>query len=58
MMLERDRKPEGLRMCRAAWLFGVTVREYRELESGERVPDFTTWERLCDLYGLPRGSSL
>ena len=46
-MLERGRKREGLRVCRAAWLFGVTVREYRELEGGERNPDFATWRRLC-----------
>jgi hypothetical protein len=25
----------GLRECRAAWLLGLTVREYRELEAGE-----------------------
>ncbi len=36
-MLERDRKPEGLRVCRAAWLFGVTLREYREIEAGDRL---------------------
>jgi hypothetical protein len=27
----------GLRVCRAAWLFAVTVREYRELEAGEHL---------------------
>jgi hypothetical protein len=31
-MLERSRKREGLRVCRAAWLVGIGVREYRELE--------------------------
>jgi hypothetical protein len=31
-MMERDREREGLRVCRAAWLIGVTVREYREIE--------------------------
>jgi hypothetical protein len=25
----------GLRKCRAAWLLGLTVREYRGLEAGE-----------------------
>jgi hypothetical protein len=33
-MLERGRKREGLRVCRAAWLFGMTVRECRELVAG------------------------
>jgi hypothetical protein len=53
-MMERDRKREGLRVCRAAWLLGVNVREYRELEAGERFPDSVTWERICKLYGWPR----
>ena len=30
-MMQRDRKREGLRVCRAAWLIGVSVREYREI---------------------------
>jgi hypothetical protein len=38
-MMQRDRKREGLRVCREAWLVGVTVREYREMEAGNRVPD-------------------
>ena len=52
-MMERDRKREGLRVCRAAWLVGVSVREYRELEAGDRSPDSVTWERICKLYGWP-----
>jgi hypothetical protein len=32
--MERDRKREGLRVCRAAWLVGVTAREFREIEAG------------------------
>ncbi len=53
-MMERDRKREGLRVCRAAWLLGVTVREYREIEAGERFPDSGTYERICELYGWPQ----
>jgi hypothetical protein len=52
-MLERDRQREGLRVCRAAWLLGVSVREYRELEAGV----FSTWEvyeQICELSGWPR----
>ena len=41
-MLERNRKREGLRVSRAAWLLGVSVREYRELEAGTRSPTFET----------------
>jgi hypothetical protein len=36
-MMERDRKREGLRVCRAAWLIGVSVLEYREIEGGEPI---------------------
>ncbi len=54
VMLERDRKREGLRVCRAAWLLGVSVREYRELEAGTRWPTFDTFDRVCKLYGWPQ----
>ena len=47
-MMRRDRERLGLRECRAAWLLGLTVREYRVLEAGEdplldsRVRETTT----------------
>jgi hypothetical protein len=44
----------GLRICRAAWLIGVSVREYRELEAGERWPDAETWSRMVDVFEWPR----
>jgi hypothetical protein len=53
-MMQRDRNRECLRVCRAAWLVGVTVREYREMEAGDRDPDSDVWNRLCELYGWPR----
>ena len=53
-MMQRDRKREGLRVCRAAWLVGVTVREYREMEAGDRVPSVDVYERLSELYGWPQ----
>jgi hypothetical protein len=48
-MMERGRKREGLRVCRAAWLLSISVREYRELEAGKRLPAFETWDRICKL---------
>jgi hypothetical protein len=54
-MLKRDRERLRLREARAAWLAGVSVREYRELEApGERWPTFETWDRICKLYGWPQ----
>ena len=45
-MMQRARKREGLRVCRAAWLVGISVREYREIEAGDRVPSPGTYERI------------
>ena len=53
-MMQRDRKRESLRICRAAWLVGVSVREYRELEAGTRWPTYEIWDRICKLYGWPQ----
>ena len=53
-MMERERKREGLRVCRAAWLIGVSVREYREMEAGDRTPNPNTYERISELYGWPQ----
>ena len=53
-MLRRDRERRGMRECQAAWRFGVTVREYRELEARGAFPDFDTWHRICKLHGWPQ----
>jgi len=58
-MMQDDRKREGLRVCRAAWLIGISVRGYREIEAGERLPTFETWNRISKLDGwqYPWGSA-
>jgi transcriptional regulator with XRE-family HTH domain len=53
-MMQRARKREGLRVCRAAWLVGISVREYREIEAGDRTPSLRTYERIFELYGWPQ----
>jgi hypothetical protein len=53
-MMRRDRKREGLRVCRATWLVGVSVRAYREIEFGDRIPSQGTYERISELYGWPQ----
>jgi transcriptional regulator with XRE-family HTH domain len=50
-MLEQDRKRAGWSVKQAAWRLGVSIREYREIEAGERSPNFETWDRICKLYG-------
>jgi len=53
-MLRRDRERWGMRECQAAWRFGASLPEYRELEAGTRSPTFETWGRICKLYGWPQ----
>jgi hypothetical protein len=53
-MMQRARKREGLRVCRAAWLIGVSVREYREIEAGDRTPSLSTYEGISELYAWPQ----
>jgi DNA-binding XRE family transcriptional regulator len=52
-MMERDRKREGLRVRRVAWLIGVSVREYREIEAGDRTPSLDTYRRISELFRWP-----
>jgi hypothetical protein len=52
-MMQRDRQRLGLRECRAAWMLGLTVREYREIEAGDRAPDMKTFERMSEVFGWP-----
>jgi hypothetical protein len=53
-MMQRARKREGLRVCRAAWWVGISVREYREIEAGDRIPSPGTYERISELFGWPQ----
>ena len=53
-MPEDDRRRAGWSVGQAARRLGVSVREYRELEAGERWPDGETFNRICELYGWPQ----
>jgi ribosome-binding protein aMBF1 (putative translation factor) len=53
-MLEEDRRRAGWSVGQAAWRLGITVREYREIEVGERWPNGETFNRICELYGWPQ----
>ncbi|HET6791750.1 MAG TPA: helix-turn-helix transcriptional regulator [Actinomycetota bacterium] len=55
-MLEEDRKRAGGSVGQAAWRLGTTVREYREIEAGERSPSWETWDRICELAAGRRRS--
>lgn len=44
-------KQAGWSIGQAARRLGVSVREYRELEAGERVPNWETFERIGRLFG-------
>jgi predicted transcriptional regulator len=53
-MLEEDRMRSGWSVGQVAWRLGITVREYRELEAGERWPNWETFHRILDLFGWPQ----
>ena len=53
-MLAHDRKQAGWSVGQAAFRFGVSVGEYREIEASERVPTWETWDRICKPYGWPQ----
>jgi DNA-binding XRE family transcriptional regulator len=52
-MLEHDRKQAGWSLGRAAWELGVSIQEYRELEAGEQVPSWDTYDRIAVAFGWP-----
>ncbi len=53
-MLRRDRERWGFSVAQAAWRFGVTPSEYREIEAGERWPSFDTYDRTAKMFGWPQ----
>jgi transcriptional regulator with XRE-family HTH domain len=52
-MMRRSRERLGLRECRAAWVLGLTVSQYRKLEAGEAMPTPDTYERIVTYFGWP-----
>ena len=52
--MERDRKHQGLPRLPPTWLIGVGVREYREIERGDRMPTLEVYRPISELYGWPR----
>jgi hypothetical protein len=53
-LLQKDRERQGFTIDQVAWRLGVKPQEYRELEAGDRMPDFDTWDRIFKLYGWPQ----
>ena len=53
-MLRRGRARRGFTVGQVAWRLGISVHAYRELEDGDRFPDFDTWDCMCKLFGWPQ----
>jgi len=54
-MMKRDRARLGVRDCRPAWLLGLTVRQYRELEAGAApIVSGDLWDRMVEVFVWPR----
>jgi hypothetical protein len=52
-MMRWSRQRLGLRECRAAWLLGLSVREYRALEAGDGIITADLWERMVGVFQWP-----
>jgi hypothetical protein len=53
-MMRRDRQRLGLRECRAAWLLGLTVQQYRRLEAGEEeMITADVRDRMIEVFRWP-----
>ena len=50
-MLDVDRTRAGWSVGQTAVRLGVSVRAYREIEAGEGVPTWETWDLICTLFG-------
>jgi hypothetical protein len=48
-MLKRDRERWGMTEAQAARRFRLSIRAYREIESGERFLDFAIYDAICKL---------
>jgi hypothetical protein len=35
-------------------LIGISVREYREIEAGNRIPSLAAYQTIFELYGWPQ----
>jgi predicted transcriptional regulator len=53
-MTRDNRERLGLSVVRAAWLVGVSVRRYKELEEGVAYPSYGEWTRMVDVSEWPR----
>ena len=53
-MLEHDRKRAGWSVEQAARRLGVNIRTCREIEAGERSPNWETWDRIRKTFGWPQ----
>jgi DNA-binding XRE family transcriptional regulator len=52
-LLTKDRARWGFTVGQVAWRVGVTPREYRELEAGERVPSWDAYDQMAEQFGWP-----
>jgi Helix-turn-helix domain len=53
-MLLRDRVRWGRIGAQAARRIGLSLGAYRQIEAGERLLDFATYDAICKLFGWPQ----
>jgi plasmid maintenance system antidote protein VapI len=53
-VLERGRERLGFTVGQVAYRVGVTPAEYRDLLAGRRSWTCETWDKISNLFGIPR----
>jgi transcriptional regulator with XRE-family HTH domain len=53
-LLRADRERLGLSIGQAARRLGIFPAVYRQLEAGERWPDWAAYDRIAAAFGWPR----
>ena len=52
-ILRKDRERWGMSVGEAGWRLGLARREYVAIEDGERAPNSTEYEAICEFFGWP-----
>ena len=50
--LKKARREAGLTQQQMADRLGISLRYYQNLETGDRIGDFTIWDTLEDITGI------
>ena len=52
MILKNARQEAGMTQQQVADVLGISLRYYKQIESGQRTGDFLIWDTLEDITGI------